>query len=125
MKTFLTSEFVNSTRNWISKQETWPSHVDLSGAATALVRLHHVYNLRYAPLLQGHFLNVTSQPMTSLELSYVTRAAVELGFICDAKELFSALENLSAREVADKRSSSVFRLREELSNVRGFLSSFL
>ena len=123
--TCLLSDFVNATRAWISKQKIWPSHVDLSGAATAIVRLHHVYRLSYTPLLQGHFLNVTSQPMTSQELAYVTKAALKLGFICDAKELLSALESLSEREGLEKRASSVLRLRKELSNVRGLLVLWL
>ena len=114
-------EFVTWARDWVGRQEVWPTQADLSGAATALVRLHHLYDLGYGPLLRGRFLNVTSPPMTSLELAYVTRAAVKLGYVCDAKELFSALETLSASEGAEKRAGSVHRLKEQMSNVCPFL----
>ncbi|XP_076447163.1 prolyl 4-hydroxylase subunit alpha-2-like [Babylonia areolata] len=86
-------EFLNSTREWLKVHGIrWPSAVDLAGAASALVRLHQLYHLDYPALLKGRFLNMTSPPLTSLELTYVTRAAVDLGYICDAKELFAALE---------------------------------
>ncbi|XP_070197225.1 prolyl 4-hydroxylase subunit alpha-2-like isoform X2 [Littorina saxatilis] len=110
-------EFTNSTREWLRTQQIWPTHADLSGAATAIVRLHHLYNLDYAPLLQGHFLNVTSKPLTSLELTYVTKAALKLGFICDAKGLFSALETLSAGFEGERTVARVQRLRERLSDL--------
>ncbi|KAL8559587.1 hypothetical protein ACOMHN_018750 [Nucella lapillus] len=94
----LIPEFFNSTRNWLAKQGAiWPSVADLSGAAAALVRLHHIYNLDYDALQRGRFLNVTSPPMTSQELSYVTKAALELGYVCDAKELLTALERAGKR----------------------------
>ncbi|KAK7471344.1 hypothetical protein BaRGS_00036019 [Batillaria attramentaria] len=109
------SAFLNSTEKWILNQDLWPSEIDMSGAAMAIVRLHNLYNLDYSTLSKGNFLNMTSQPMTSLELAYVTEAALNLGFICDAKELISALKARAKRPGG--RTTRIARLQRQLSHL--------
>jgi hypothetical protein len=113
------SEFAKWLREGIRAISVWPSELDLGGAANALVRLHHLYNLHYSDMISGHFLNITSHPMTSMELSYVTRAALDLGFICDAKELMTSLEELT---VSEKKPVSLDKLRTRMTLV-SYLSS--
>lgn len=97
-------------------QMLWPTKADVSGAAMALVRLHRLYSLDYADLLRGHFLHERSYPLTSSELTYLTKAALELGLVCDARELLAALEVIS-KKVDGLEMKSVAKLRDRVSQV--------
>ncbi|XP_025087676.1 prolyl 4-hydroxylase subunit alpha-2-like isoform X2 [Pomacea canaliculata] len=97
-------------------QMLWPTKADVSGAAMALVRLHRLYSLDYADLLRGHFLHERSYPLTSSELTYLTKAALELGLVCDARELLAALEVIS-KKVDGLEMKSVAKLRDRVSQL--------
>ena len=72
---------------------------------------------------------MTSQPMTSSEVSIVARAALDGGLLCEARDLLSAWDSVARSSCENGGGCSLEnegielrRLREELTNVSFCLS---